>query len=143
VPTFQLSLKSGCDPVTHLAIGRALAPLRDEGVLIIGSGLNYHNLRLFGPAARAPSEEFDAWLFSTLHQPPAARSLKIIDWETAPAARICHPQEDHSPLFYCLRCSRRRPLSTHLSRQRHFWRRNSLELPFWLAPTKPIIIALN
>jgi len=103
VPTFQLSLKSGYDPATHLAIGRALAPLRDEGVLIIGSGLSYHNLRLFGPAARAPSEEFDAWLFSTLHQPPAARSLKIIDWETAPAARICHPQEDHlAPLFIAL-----------------------------------------
>jgi aromatic ring-opening dioxygenase catalytic subunit (LigB family) len=95
VPIVQLSLKHGYDPAEHLAIGRALAPLRDEGVLIVGSGLSFHNLRMWGAAARAPSAAFDAWLDQALRSPPADRTLKLERWEDAPAARIAHPQEDH------------------------------------------------
>ena len=96
MPTYQVSLKQGYDPEEHLALGRALAPLREEGVLIVGSGLSYHNLRLFGPEAKDPSTAFDSWLEETLTGGDAARRrTRLIGWEEAPAARICHPQEDH------------------------------------------------
>jgi aromatic ring-opening dioxygenase catalytic subunit (LigB family) len=95
VPVLQLSLKQGYDPADHLAVGRALAPLRDEGVLIVGSGLSYHNLRLFGPGAREPSAAFDAWLDRALMSDPATRTAELLQWEKAPFARVCHPQEDH------------------------------------------------
>ena len=104
VPVLQLSLKHGYDAAEHLAVGRALAPLRDEGVLIVGSGLSFHNLRLRGPGAAAPSKAFDQWLHQTLEGlPPAERSARLLQWEQAPAARIAHPQEDHLvPLMVAL-----------------------------------------
>lgn len=103
IPLFQISLLKSYDPAAHLAMGRALAPLRDEGVMIIGSGLSYHNLRMFGPAAKDPSEAFDAWLGEALAKPPAQRRQAMIDWEQAPYARICHREEDHLvPLFVAL-----------------------------------------
>jgi aromatic ring-opening dioxygenase catalytic subunit (LigB family) len=63
--------------------------------LIIGSGLSYHNLRLFGPGARVPSEAFDAWLAEVMAKPAAQRSKDLLDWEAAPFARTTHAQEDH------------------------------------------------
>ncbi|MDT3707611.1 MAG: class III extradiol ring-cleavage dioxygenase [Thiobacillus sp.] len=104
VPVVQLSLKVGYDPETHLAAGRALAPLRDEGVLVVGSGLSYHNLREFGAGAKEASEAFDAWLQeSLLRSPPAERSRRLLQWESAPAARRAHPWEDHLiPLMVAL-----------------------------------------
>jgi aromatic ring-opening dioxygenase catalytic subunit (LigB family) len=103
VPVYQISLQSGYDPAAHFALGRALAPLRDEGVLILGSGLSYHNLRLFGPAAKQPSTAFDGWLDRTLALDPAARTKALEQWDQAPYARVCHPEEDHFvPLFAAL-----------------------------------------
>jgi len=103
VPVFQVSMQAGYDPAAHFALGRALAPLRDEGVLIVGSGLSYHNLRMFGPQARVPSTAFDAWLTGVLDGPAQKRTAALIDWESAPHARICHAQEDHLvPLFAAL-----------------------------------------
>ncbi|MCA2012544.1 dioxygenase [Cereibacter sphaeroides] len=103
IPVYQVSLRKGYSPAEHFAMGRALAPLRDEGVLILGSGLSFHNLRMFGPAAKVPSEAFDAWLGDTLAAAPEQRTEALIDWESAPYARTCHAQEDHLvPLFAAL-----------------------------------------
>lgn len=103
MPLYQVSLQSGYDPAAHVALGRALAPLRDEGVMIVGSGLSYHNLALFGPGAKEPSEGFDAWLTEVLALPPEARMAKVLAWEKAPYARVAHKEEDHLvPLFAAL-----------------------------------------
>lgn len=97
MPIVQLSLDARMDPAQHLAIGQALAPLRDEGVLIIGSGLSFHNLGLMrGTGAHEPSRQFDAWLQDTLVQAaPKDRAARLVAWERAPAARVAHPREDH------------------------------------------------
>lgn len=96
VPVLQLSIKRGYDPQSHLEVGRALAPLRQEGVLIVGSGLSYHNLRRFDAQARIPSHDFDRWLTDAVcGSRSAARNRKLLDWSTAPSARLAHPTEDH------------------------------------------------
>ncbi len=103
VPVFQVSMLHSYDPEAHFRLGRALAPLREEGVLIIGSGLSYHNLRQFGPGAKVPSEAFDAWLDAALAKAPEDRTAALLNWESAPYARSCHAREDHLvPLFAAL-----------------------------------------
>ncbi len=96
VPTLQLSLKKGLDPAEHLSIGRALAPLRDEGVFIIGSGMSFHNMRGFrDPSLRTVAETFDRWLQDTAGQAQPQREKNLIEWASAPAARGAHPREEH------------------------------------------------
>lgn len=96
VPTVQLSMLRGLDPQLHLAMGRALAPLRDEGVLVVGSGMSFHDVgALMRRRGRAPSEAFDAWLCETATAAPEERTRRLLDWESAPAARQAHPREDH------------------------------------------------
>jgi len=104
VPVVQLSIRRDYDPAVHLAAGRALAPLRDEGILIVGSGLSYHNLRQFGQAGAQASREFDAWLQRVLVElSPAEREQALLRWDAAPAARQAHPREDHLvPLWVAL-----------------------------------------
>ncbi len=103
MPTVQLSLLTGLDPKAHIELGRALAPLRDEGVLLVGSGLSYHNLRAFGPAAAQASTAFDGWLHQAMALPPAERTQALLDWARAPAARLAHPREEHLlPLMVAL-----------------------------------------
>ncbi len=95
MPTVQLSLKRGLDPEEHLALGRALAPLRDEGVFIVGSGSSFHNLRAFGPQSALVSAEFDRWLGDTARAEPNERDRRLNDWASAPSARAAHPREEH------------------------------------------------
>ena len=99
IPVVQLSLRADLDPAAHLAAGRALAPLRDEGVLIVGSGMSWHNMRGFSPAFTAKSETFDAWLAGAVAD-PAGRDAALVHWDQGPYAREAHPREEHlAPLF--------------------------------------------
>lgn len=109
IPVVQLSLVRGLDPALHIAIGHALAPLRDRDILIIGSGFSFHNLRAFfsgQPDGRDPENEaFQSWIVDTLTSQtlsPEARVAALIGWERVPAARYCHPREEHLlPLHLC------------------------------------------
>ncbi len=97
IPVVQLSLRAGLDPATHLEAGLALAPLRDEGVLIAGSGMSYHNMRgLMRGRILPESDQFDAWLTAAVCMPdPEARNKELKQWRLAPAARNAHPREEH------------------------------------------------
>ena len=92
-----LSLKAELDPAEHLAAGKALQSLRDEGVLIVGSGMSYHNMHAYRtPGATAPSEAFDHWLTESLGKDDReARWQSLIHWSEGPAARNAHPREEH------------------------------------------------
>jgi aromatic ring-opening dioxygenase catalytic subunit (LigB family) len=100
----QLSLVAGLDPAEHFDVGRALEPLRSEGVLIIGSGMSYHNMRGLmygGPAVASDSRRFDDWLAEAAAvADPQERRAALADWLKAPGARECHPRSEHLvPLF--------------------------------------------
>lgn len=103
-PIIQLSLVNTLDPGTHIQMGRALAPLRHEGVLIVGSGMSYHNMYGFlsnEPRKVEQSTRFDSWLSETIANPDAnVRNSELLQWENAPEARNCHPRSEHlAPLF--------------------------------------------
>jgi aromatic ring-opening dioxygenase catalytic subunit (LigB family) len=96
IPVVPLSLAGSLDPALHLAVGRALAPLRDEGVPIIGSGMSFHNLRgYFQRDALERSAEFDRWLNEAISRPVAERDALLRRWRDAPSARFAHPREEH------------------------------------------------
>jgi len=97
IPVVQVSLLAGLDPAAHLAMGHALAPLRDEGVLIVGSGMSYHNMHAFMANAHVPdipSRQFDQWLADALAD-PARRARDLARWAVAPGGRQSHPREEH------------------------------------------------
>jgi aromatic ring-opening dioxygenase catalytic subunit (LigB family) len=93
IPVVAVSLRRGLDPAQHIAFGEALAPLRDQNVVIIGSGLSTHDLSFRVTAAEAA--EFDAWLQDTMQQPMAERSRRLERWAQAPSGRRAHPREEH------------------------------------------------
>ena len=102
VPVIQLSMPT-LDPRELMDLGRTLAPLRDEGVLIMGSGFFTHNLREFvfeGPVPQW-SREFDDWGKQVLHEGDVDALLDFA--HRAPAARTAHPRTEHfAPLFVTL-----------------------------------------
>lgn len=96
IPVVPLSLVSSLDPALHLAAGRALAPLRDEGVLIVASGMSFHNLRAYlRPATVQPARVFDAWLTAAVAAPQNQRAAQLTGWRQAPYAEFAHPREEH------------------------------------------------
>ncbi|HET6160046.1 MAG TPA: class III extradiol ring-cleavage dioxygenase [Dongiaceae bacterium] len=104
IPVVQLSLRQDLDPAAHIAIGRAIVPLREDGVLIVGSGMSYHNLRYFGsmePRVVDGAQRFDDWLTAAIEEPDPARRADALElWSTAPDALLCHPRAEHlAPLF--------------------------------------------
>src|SRR5690606_34085041 len=106
VPVLQLSLPT-LDPRRLVDLGRRLAPLREEGTLIVGSGFTTHNLRWFNPAAGADaappsaSSEFDHWAAESMD---AGDLDALLNFEhEAPAAREAHPRTEHwAPLYVAL-----------------------------------------
>jgi aromatic ring-opening dioxygenase catalytic subunit (LigB family) len=107
IPVVQISLLKNFDPVAHIALGKALAPLLSQGVLIVGSGMSFHNMQAFftfNQTTRIRSEIFDTWLTETLtgNLSLDEQSERLIAWQEAPEARFCHPREEHLlPLLVC------------------------------------------
>jgi aromatic ring-opening dioxygenase catalytic subunit (LigB family) len=96
IPVVELSLDRSLDAGMHLAAGRALASLRAEGVLLIGAGMSFHNLRALGdPRMTAPSQQFDAWLEQAACSPAQQRAALLERWQEAPVARLAHPRPEH------------------------------------------------
>jgi len=109
IPCIQLSLVKGLDPEEHIKMGNALSTLKNENILILGSGFSFHNLRslLTGNQNDTDSqnEEFEDWLNHTCTSHDLSedqREQKLIEWHKAPHARHCHPREEHLlPLHVC------------------------------------------
>lgn len=105
----QLSLIRGLNPTAHIELGKSLAALRKENILIIGSGFSFHNLRAFFSSephsVDTQNIEFDQWLIDTCTNEslsPTERERRLLEWESAPFARYCHPREEHLlPLHVC------------------------------------------
>ena len=96
IPVAMLSLQRDLDPAVHIAVGKALAPLRDNGVAIVGSGMSYHDLKAFFDGDGRASAAFDAWLDEAATKcDPETREARLIRWSEAPFARACHPREEH------------------------------------------------
>jgi len=93
VPVVAMSLRTGLDPGEHIAMGVALRPLRDRGVLIVGSGMSFHNLRALDDARSAA--EFDRWLDTALRGDAEHRRTSLERWTSAPSGRAAHPREEH------------------------------------------------
>jgi 4,5-DOPA dioxygenase extradiol len=109
IPCLQLSLLRGLNPEAHLALGQALRALKNENILVIGSGFSFHNMRAFswgGNGAPDPANDaFQNWLIETCTGsiPQPEREQRLVEWEKAPSARYCHPREEHLlPLHVCL-----------------------------------------
>jgi 4,5-DOPA dioxygenase extradiol len=108
IPSLQLSLLRGLNPGAHIALGKALSELKNENILVVGSGFSFHNMRAFsweGIGTSDPANEaFQNWLIEvcTGPIPEAERELRLIEWQKAPSARYCHPREEHLlPLHVC------------------------------------------
>ena len=111
IPCVQISLLNNLDPKKHIKIGKALTSLMNENVLILGSGMSFHNLKIFLSDSKntksdnVKNKEFDDWLVDVCTGDKLntiEREKKMIEWTKAPSARFCHPREEHLiPLHVC------------------------------------------
>ncbi len=104
VPVTQLSIQPDDGPAAHLALGRALAPLRDEGVLVLASGGAVHNLSFFRPGSSDVADwasRFDDWLAAAVE---AGDGEALVDYRNASAdGALAHPRDEHYlPLLVAL-----------------------------------------
>ncbi|HMK66398.1 MAG TPA: class III extradiol ring-cleavage dioxygenase, partial [Thermodesulfobacteriota bacterium] len=108
IPSLQLSLVRGLNPMAHIALGKALQDLSSENILVIGSGFSFHNLMAFSwdgvKRTDSGNEAFQDWLIEVCsgHKSLSEREQLLTEWQKAPAARYCHPREEHLlPLHVC------------------------------------------
>lgn len=109
IPCVQLSLLSSLDPEKHIRVGEALSILARDNIMVLGSGFSFHNLKVLlsgGSSTRDPENDaFESWLIDTCTSSEideSTRAQRLINWERAPAARYCHPREEHLlPLHVC------------------------------------------
>jgi 4,5-DOPA dioxygenase extradiol len=97
IPVVCISLHSSLDAGINMQIGKALQPLRDDGVLILGSGYTFHNMQaFFHPSSNSykVSGEFNEWLKNSIMSGGDILS-RLLEWEKAPGARFAHPREEH------------------------------------------------
>eukprot|EP00730_Choanoeca_flexa_P002191 TRINITY_DN10946_c0_g1_i1.p1 TRINITY_DN10946_c0_g1~~TRINITY_DN10946_c0_g1_i1.p1 ORF type:complete len:335 (+),score=41.79 TRINITY_DN10946_c0_g1_i1:101-1006(+) len=104
IPVLQVSLKKGLDAKTHFALGQALRPLRDEGVLLIASGQATHNMHQPRGQLHTPdwALEFEGWLDAVAMEglDDEAALTKVISWRSAPGGELAHPREEHLVPFF-------------------------------------------
>lgn len=115
IPCIQLSLLDSLDPAEHIALGEAMSGIGDDGLLVIGSGFSFHNMKAFfsSDASRPDdrNEAFERWLIDTCadrNLDEAERTRRLLSWESAPHARYSHPREEHLlPLHVCYGMTKR------------------------------------
>lgn len=107
IPVLQLSLLKGLDAKAHIALGEAISFLRAQNVLIIGSGMSFHNMQAFFRPDLVSDKQlqaFNHYLIDSLqpHYSYAEQAQRLINWQQAPDARLMHPREEHLlPLHVC------------------------------------------
>ena len=109
IPCVQISLSASLDAALHVRIGKALAELKRENLLVLGSGFSFHNMQALtskrDDAIDARNQAFEDWLRQTCTDSKlseAERERRLADWPAAPHARYCHPREEHLlPLQVC------------------------------------------
>ncbi len=114
IPCIQISLSNSLDAAFHISLGRALAPLKKENLLILGSGFSFHNMRALMSKQDGVIDEknrlFEDWLSQTCSDPDlelSEREQRLKEWDRAPHARYCHPREAHLlPLHVCFGMAR-------------------------------------
>jgi aromatic ring-opening dioxygenase catalytic subunit (LigB family) len=109
IPCIQVSLSSSLDAAEHVRIGRALGGLKNENLLILGSGFSFHNMQAImskrDDATDQRNQAFETWLAQTCSDPDMSeteREARLVGWEQAPHARYCHTRGEHLlPLQVC------------------------------------------